>query len=292
MNLEQKKTIATNWFRDLRNQICTNFQILSDEFAEHYPERVPDAQPKHNLIRKTWQRETDDGSDGGGGEISLIYSPIFEKAAVNISTVYGHFSEKFRDEIPGARKNDGAFWASGISLITHPRNPHLPPIHMNSRMIATSKLWFGGGVDLNPILPKDDDTKEFHHALKQCCDDFDKKYYPDFKQQADEYFFIKHRRRARGVGGIFYDYLENDNWQKDFELTQNLGKCFLQIYPQILRKNFATDYDESERQIQLTRRGYYTEFNLIYDRGTRFGLMTGGNVEAILASLPPLVAWQ
>ncbi|HEY8963713.1 MAG TPA: oxygen-dependent coproporphyrinogen oxidase, partial [Alphaproteobacteria bacterium] len=232
-----------------------------------------------------------DRPEGGGGEISLMRGRVFEKVGVNISTVHGSFSEEFRGKIPGADTNDGRFWAAGISLVAHMRSPLVPAVHMNTRRIVTSKSWFGGGADLTPMIANDDDAKQFHLALKQCCDRHNPDYYPRFKTWADEYFFIKHRNEARGAGGIFYDYLDSGNAANDLAFTQDVGKTFLNIYPQIVRKHMFESWTQEQREAQLVKRGRYVEFNLLYDRGTVFGLNTGGNVDAILMSLPPEVRW-
>ncbi len=291
-NIDAKKQQAKTWFRELRDQLCQSFEAMEAEFLTHHDHADNIARnPSSCFERQHWQRPDEVvGADGGGGEISILRGNLFEKAAINISVVEGVFSEKFRSEIAGATDSEGKFWAAGISLITHPRNPFIPPVHMNTRMIVTSKCWFGGGADLNPIFIDDDDTQKFHQAFKQCCDAHHPDYYTKFSQQADDYFTIKHRDIKRGVGGIFYDYLD-ENWHKDFTFTQHVGQTFAQIYPALVRAHWGDKYDESHRQTQLIKRGHYTEFNLVYDRGTRFGLMTGGNVNAVLASLPPLAAW-
>ncbi len=216
---------------------------------------------------------------------------VFEKAGVNISTVYGEFSEIFQKEIPGADK-DPRFWASGISLLIHPRNPHVPVIHMNTRMIITTQLWFGGGVDLTPVFPRQEDTADFHKILKEACDLYDLESHPKFKKWCDDYFFITHRNEPRGVGGIFYDYINSGNFEKDFDFTKNVVEAFLKIYPQIVKRHFNTPWSEKDVHHQLKKRGRYVEFNLVYDRGTKFGLQTGGNIDAILMSLPPLASWE
>lgn len=269
-DLDQKKQRAREWFKDLRDQICASFEEIDGAKFE----------------RKTWQR-----AEGGGGEISMMRGNVFEKVGVNISTVWGEFSEQFRKEIPGAEENPN-FWASGISIVAHLKSPCIPPVHMNTRMIVTTKSWFGGGTDLNPCIEVAEDTAAFHLALKETCDRHDPEYYPKFKQWADEYFFIKHRNEARGVGGIFYDYLNSGNFENDFDFTKDVGRTFLDIYPQLVRKNLNKSWTEADKKIQLEKRGRYVEFNLVYDRGTRFGLMTGGNTEAILMSLPPEAAWK
>jgi len=216
---------------------------------------------------------------------------VFEKVGVNISTVFGEFSPEFRKEIPGASES-GKFWASGISLVAHMCSPLVPAVHMNTRFISTQKNWFGGGMDLTPIIENNQDTRDFHAALKKCCTAHSRNYYPKFKKHCDEYFFLKHRNESRGVGGIFFDYLNSKNWEDDFAFTKQVGETFLAIYPEIVRRHMREKWTDEQREYQLKKRGRYVEFNLLYDRGTRFGLQTGGNPEAILMSLPPLVSWD
>jgi coproporphyrinogen III oxidase len=216
---------------------------------------------------------------------------VFEKAGVNISTVFGQFSKQFQGEIPGT-KNDPSFWASGISLVIHPLNPFVPAVHMNTRHIITEESWFGGGADLTPCLPFEEDTNDFHHALKKACDDYAPDAYVKYKEWCDKYFFLPHRNEMRGVGGIFFDYLKSDNQESEFNFLKNVGIAFINVYAKIVRKRMHLPWSEEDKNIQLIKRGRYAEFNLLYDRGTRFGLMTNGNTEAILMSLPPHATWS
>ncbi len=279
-DLETGKATAKAWFETLRDQICSALERLEEEGGFGAEDRPP-----ARFERRAWSRE-----GGGGGVMGLLSEGrVFEKAGVNVSTVWGSFSESFAKEIPGADV-DPRFWASGISLVLHPRNPSVPPVHMNTRHVVTAKAWFGGGADLNPIYPIEADTKDFHDRLRQACDAHGADYYERFSTWCDDYFFNKHRNEPRGVGGIFYDYLDDD-WQADFAFTQDVGRAFLDIYPELVRRHKDSAYGEEERRHQLFRRGRYAEFNLLHDRGTRFGLMTGGNPDAILMSLPPLTAW-
>lgn len=285
--MDLKKQQAADWFRQLRDTICAEFEKLETELEG----TIHHDKDAGRFERKTWKRATEDNSDGGGGEMSVMKGRVFEKVGVNISTVHGKFNSEFATKIPGAVENQGGFWASGLSLVAHMQSPHVPPVHMNTRMIVTSKSWFGGGADLNPIIENPQDTADFHAAFKQCCDRHDDQYYPRFKEWADEYFFIKHRNEQRGVGGIFYDYLDSNNWEADFAFTQDVGKTFIDIFPKIVRNHMNKDWTAEDREYQLVKRGRYVEFNLVYDRGTIFGLQTGGNIEAILMSLPPEAKW-
>ena len=277
-NVHKKQ--ASEWFRALRDRICAEFEKIEDELDG-------DSKPGR-FQRKPWEKS---GDLNGGGEISLMHGRVFEKVGVNISEVHGIFSPEFQSQIPGAVDNGGAFWAAGISLVAHMRSPLVPAVHMNTRMIATSKSWFGGGADLTPMFPNDKAATDFHAALKACCDRHDPKYYPEYKEWADKYFYLPHRQEARGIGGIFYDYLDTKDWDKDFAFTRDVGETFLDIYPRIVRAHMHDRWTPEQREAQLIKRGRYVEFNLLYDRGTTFGLKTGGNTEAILMSLPPEVKW-
>jgi coproporphyrinogen III oxidase len=274
---ENRKQPAATWFRKLRDMICAEFEKIESEMGS-------DAA----FERKPWSKPDSDLK--GGGEMSLMRGKVFEKVGVNISEVYGNFSEEFRKQIPGAEKT-GEFWAAGISLVAHMQSPLVPAVHMNTRMIVTTKSWFGGGTDLTPMFEYPQDTNDFHEALKACCDRHNPNYYKEYKEWADRYFFLPHRNEPRGIGGIFYDYLDSGNWDADFAFTKDVGESFLQIYPALVRRSMHKPWTDQQREYQLIKRGRYVEFNLLYDRGTTFGLKTGGNTEAILMSLPPEVKW-
>ena len=283
--LAERKERARTWFEELRNRICAEFETLELELMGPLAD-----QPPGTFVRSPWKRSTDDGADGGGGTMAVMHGRVFEKVGVNVSTVYGTYTEQHRKQIPGAA-DDGQFWASGISLVAHMQSPLVPAVHMNTRHIATTKQWFGGGADLTPIYPDDNEKREFHAALQAACDKHDAGYYSRFSKWCDEYFFIPHRNEPRGVGGIFYDNLESQDWQDDFAFTHDVGIAFLDVFPKIVRQKMNQPWTTEQRNHQLVRRGRYVEFNLIYDRGTKFGLETRGNPEAILMSLPPEVHW-
>ncbi len=276
---EAAKPAVRAWFALLRDRICAAFEAIEDEGGGN-PGR---------FVRTPWDRP-----EGGGGVISLMKGQVFEKVGVNISVVDGAFSPDFAKQMRGAGE-DGKFWAAGISLVAHMRSPRVPAVHMNTRMIVTQKGWFGGGGDLTPLQPGTaaaaEDAAFFHAAYKTACDKHGADYYEKYKKWCDEYFYLPHRGEPRGAGGIFYDYLDTGDFEDDFAFTRDVGEAFLAAYPSIVRRRMGEDFSPEEREAQLIRRGRYVEFNLLYDRGTTFGLKTGGNTEAILMSMPPEVKW-
>ncbi len=277
------KPAARAWFETLRDDLCAAFEAIEREAGSAAP-----------FVRSEWQRPTEDGSDGGGGVTALLRGAVFEKVGVNVSTVWGEFSPEFRTQIPGAAE-DPRFWASGISLVAHLASPRVPAVHFNTRMLVTTQGWFGGGGDLTPMTPEAPeaaaDAAEFHAALRAACDRHDPGYYPRFKEWCDRYFFLPHRGEPRGAGGIFFDHLSSGDAAADLAFVRAVGRAFLGVYPALVRRRMGEAWSDAERAHQLQRRGRYVEFNLLHDRGTLFGLKTGGNVEAILMSLPPLVGW-
>jgi len=287
--LNDHKRLAQNWFEQLRTDICAAFERLEDQAGNLYADM-----PAGRFKRTPWRRGNGE-EDQGGGVMSMLKGRVFEKAGIHTSTVYGEFSEEFRSQIPGAEE-DPRFWASGVSLIAHPRNPHAPAAHMNTRMIVTTKGWFGGGGDLNPMHPdyrsqSHEDAIAFQAAMQRACDAHDAAYFPKFKKWCDDYFYLPHRDEHRGVGGIFYDRLDTGDWDADFAFTKDVGSAFLDSYPALVAKRMDTPWSDDDREKQLIQRGRYAEFNLLYDRGTTFGLKTGGNVDSILSSLPPEAKW-
>ena len=295
-DLESRKIQARAWFETLRERIMAAFETLeNDAPASLYPGEAG------RFERTPWNRGPAAGSDNhksdeGGGVMGMMRGRLFEKVGVHTSTVFGAFSLEFAKQIRGA-SDDPRFWASGISLIAHMKNPHVPAVHMNTRMIVTTQGWFGGGADLNPTLDTarseaHRDAIDFHARMKQACDGFDAGWYEKYKKWADDYFWLPHRGEPRGVGGIFYDHHDSGDWDRDFAFTKAVGEAFLDIQPTIIRRRMGESWNDAERHEQAKWRGRYVEFNLLYDRGTTFGLKTGGNVESILSSMPPIAEWK
>lgn len=278
MQLTQKE-ITAKWFENLRDDICIAFEKIELEYAQ-----VQNLKPKI-FERKIWNRE-----GGGGGVISVMRGNVFEKVGVNISTVFGKFSPEFRTQIPGTDEQ-GNFYATGISIVAHMHSPLIPAVHMNTRYIETTKSWFGGGCDLTPTFADDDESQIFHQHLKSVCNSHNPSYYEKFKEECDKYFYLKHRNESRGIGGIFYDYLNTNHFDNDFIFTKDVGIAFKDVYLPIVKNKMFLSWSDEQKELQLIKRARYVEFNLLYDRGIKFGLMTGGNIEAMFMSLPPTVKW-
>ena len=275
MDLETKKDLTSNWFKTLQNAICNNIDELENN--------------KIKFKSTIWKRNKK--KDEGGGEYKILNNgKIFDRVGVNYSKVFGKFPKQFQQNIPGAQK-DPRFWASGISVVMHMKNPLIPAMHFNTRFISTTHYWFGGGMDVTPSKIDKSEKKEFHQTLKKMCDRHNKNYYKKYKKWCDEYFYLPHRKEARGIGGIFFDY-KKDNFEKDFKFIQDVGVTFQFIFQQIIKKKIKKKWSVKDKELQYIKRGRYTEFNLLYDRGTKFGLQTGGNVEGILMSLPPQAKWK
>ncbi|MBH43401.1 MAG: oxygen-dependent coproporphyrinogen oxidase [Rickettsiales bacterium] len=282
-NIEDFKKKTESWFQLLRNKICNEIENIEKN----------NKSSNHIFKKKKWYRNKKNNKSGGG-EMALLRGEVFEKAGVNISTVYGNLSKELIGKIPGTEKNP-SFWASGISLVIHPRSPSIPAVHMNTRFIVTEKFWFGGGADITPVNKKSESSKAlanlFHRSLKKICEDYKKGSYKKYKKFCDDYFYLPHRKETRGLGGIFYDNLNSENWKNDFNFTKKVGENFIEIYKEIVKMSIKTPWTEKDLKLQLERRSRYTEFNLLYDRGTKFGLLTNGNIEAIFMSLPPSASW-
>jgi coproporphyrinogen III oxidase len=275
MNTEIKKDLTSNWFKMIQESICHSISNLEN----------------NNISFKSTRWKKNKKKDEGGGEFRILKDgKIFDKVGVNYSKVYGKFPKNFQKKILGAKKNPN-FWASGISVVMHMKNPHIPAMHFNTRYICTTQDWFGGGIDVTPSIKDENEKKEFHKILKKMCDRHNKNYYTKYKKWCDEYFYLPHRKETRGIGGIFFDYKKN-NFEKDFKFTRDIGITFQSIFEKIIRKKIKKKWSYKEKEMQYLKRGRYVEFNLLYDRGTKFGLQTGGNIDGILMSLPPLAKWK
>ncbi len=282
-----RKQRARAWFESLRDRLCATFETIEEDYTSGQHAELPPGK----FVRTPTKRQSDDGSDAGGGVMSVMHGRVFEKVGVNVSTVNGLLSPDAAKTL-GAPDDDRRFWASSISVIAHLRSPHVPAVHMNTRlMVTTSGRWFGGGADLTPMFPNEEDEADFHAAMQRACDRFGPQIYAKYKKWCDEYFYLPHRKEPRGAGGIFFDRHNSGDWAKDFALTQDVGLAFAEVYPQIVRRRMGLAWTDADRNHQLIKRGRYVEFNLLWDRGTLFGLKTGHNIDAILVSMPPEVRW-
>ena len=279
--LEIRKKIVSEWFRYLQYQICEEFEKI---------EKKKSKRSKSCFFKKTTWKKSKNPKEGGGMYAVIKNGSVFDSVGVNFSEVSGKFQKKFRSQVLGA-KRDPSYWASGISVVAHMKNPKIPAMHFNTRYIVTSKSWFGGGMDATPSVKDERGKKYFHKKIKNTCDNYNKKYYPRYKKWCDKYFYLPHRKETRGIGGIFFDYKKGD-WEKDFSFVRNVGLCFLDCAKNIIENKINSKWSEKQKNDQLYKRGRYIEFNLLYDRGTKFGLNTGGNVKAILMSLPPMAKWK
>jgi coproporphyrinogen III oxidase len=280
---EKQKIITKEWFEELRDQTISIFLDIENDNSKSIK--------KNKFSFKKWKRKSSSTQDNGGGTMGIMYGDIFEKVGVNVSTVHGKFNNKFKKQIPGADKT-GKFWASGISVVAHMNSPFIPSFHFNTRFIVTENSWFGGGMDMTPTFKNIKDKNILHKSLKKMCDQHNKRYYKKFSKECDEYFYLPHRKETRGDGGIFFDHINTNKFEEDFAFTKDTGKSFLDIAPQIIIENIEKKWTENDKIKQKIKRGRYAEFNLLYDRGTRFGLETGGNIDAILMSMPPEAIWK
>ena len=280
---EKQKIITKEWFEELRDRTISIFLDIENNNSKSIK--------KNKFSFKKWKRKSSSAQDNGGGTMGIMYGDIFEKVGVNVSTVHGKFNNKFKKKIPGADKT-GKFWASGISVVAHMNSPFIPSFHFNTRFIVTENSWFGGGMDMTPTFKNLKNKNILHKSLKKMCDQHNKRYYKKFSKECDEYFYLPHRKETRGDGGIFFEHLNTNKFEEDFAFTKDTGKSFLDIAPQIIIENIEKKWTENDKIKQKIKRGRYAEFNLLYDRGTRFGLETGGNIDAILMSMPPEAIWK